>query len=109
MALDVDSLASGILTAMKGVFQNKWPELKGYAGGEAKKMAHSLTQIAALKASGQINEGEASILLEMQRNATRQVFLTIEGMGLLLVEQAINAALEAVKGVVNNAIGFALL
>ena len=109
MGLNVDSLASDILTAMKGVFNTKWPELKGYAGGEAQKLAYSLIQIAELKVHGTISEGEASILLEMQKNATRQVFLTVEGMGLLLVEQAVNAALRVVADVINGAIGFALL
>jgi hypothetical protein len=37
------------------------------------------------------------------------VLLTLEGLGLLAVEAAINAALKVVSDTVNSAIGFALL
>lgn len=109
MPLNVDALASSILGAMKGVFDDKWPDIKDYAEGESKKLAHTLVQITTLRLSGQISEGEGSILLEMQKNAIRAVLLALQGMGLILVEMAINAALNAVRDVVNTAIGFALL
>jgi len=35
--------------------------------------------------------------------------LTLEGMGLLLVEAAINSALAVVKDTVNRAVGFVLV
>jgi hypothetical protein len=37
------------------------------------------------------------------------VLLTVEGLGLLAVEQAINAALRVVKDTVNTALGFVLV
>ena len=45
----------------------------------------------------------------MQKNASRSVLLTVEGLGILAVEEAINAALDVIKGAANKAIGFALL
>jgi hypothetical protein len=109
MALNVEQLSNSILDAMRGVLNDRWPQLQDYATGESKKLAHSLLQIATLRLSDQITEGECSVLLEMQKNATRSVLLAIEGMGLILVEMTINAALAAVKTAVNSAIGFALL
>jgi hypothetical protein len=109
MSLQVQNLAKTILAAMEGVFDERWPEIKDYAIGESNKLAQSLMQITTLRLSNQISEGECSVLLEMQRNATRAVFLTLQGMGLILVEMAINAALDAVRSVVNAAIGFALI
>jgi hypothetical protein len=109
MALDIGALAQSILGAFRGVLDQKWPTIKDYASGEATKLAHTLAQIETLKATNQISEAEASVLLQMQKNSTRSVLLTVEGMGLLLVEQAINAALDAVRGAVNTALGFALL
>ena len=47
--------------------------------------------------------------MEIQKNASRTVLLTIEGLGLLAVEAAINAALNVVKDAVNTGIGFTLL
>jgi len=45
----------------------------------------------------------------MQKNATRMVLMTIEGLGVLSAEAAINSALSAVKDNVNQEIGFTLL
>jgi hypothetical protein len=45
----------------------------------------------------------------MQKNSALAVMLTVEGLGLLTVESAINAALGAVRDSVNTAVGFALL
>jgi hypothetical protein len=109
MPLNVDELATSIFGAMKGVFDEKWPEIRDYAEGESKKLAQTLVQITTLRLSGQISAGEGAILLEMQKNATRAVLLALQGMGLILVEMAVNAALNAVKEIVNTAIGFALL
>jgi hypothetical protein len=45
----------------------------------------------------------------MQKNSALAVLLTVQGLGLLTVESAINAALGAVKETVNTALGFLLL
>ena len=109
MAFDVAALLSNMLGAAQGVFGTKFPQVKDFAEGEFEKLARTLVQIEKLKATGQISEAEAGVLLEMQKNTARAVMLALEGMTLLLVEQAINAALGAVKDVVNGAIGFGLL
>lgn len=107
--INVPEVLSQMLTAAEGVFDQKWPQVKDFAETEFEKLAKTLEQIGKLTATGQITEGEAGVLLEMQKNTGRTVMLALEGMGLLLVEQAINAALDVVKDTVNNAIGFALI
>jgi N-acetylmuramic acid 6-phosphate (MurNAc-6-P) etherase len=109
MPIDVNATAQSMLNAMLGILQQNYPNTQTHATSEAAKLAHSLAQIVELKVAGQINEGEAALLLEMQKNATRAVFLSIEGMGLLMAEQAINAALGVVRQAINTAIGFVLL
>jgi len=61
--------------------------------------------IAQLKAEGKITEQEAAYLMDLQRNASRTVLLTIEGLGILTVEATINAALTVVRDTINNALG----
>jgi hypothetical protein len=107
--ISASALITPMVAAMRGVFDKQWPEIKDYAEGEAKKLANSLAQIAKLRATGQVDEIECAVLLEMQKNTARAVLLALKGMSLLLVEQAINAALGAVRDVVNGAIGFAFL
>lgn len=52
---------------------------------------------------------QAQALLQIHRNTTQTVLLTIEGLGVIAVENAINAALSAVATAVNKAAGLALL
>ena len=109
MAIEWKDLGPAMLGAAKGVLKKKWPEVKDYAESEYKKLAETLQLIEKLTLAGTITPEEALLQLQIQRNAARTVLLTIEGLGVLAAEQAINAALNAVKPVVNGAIGFALI
>jgi alanine dehydrogenase len=109
MALDVASLAEEMLQASKTVFKGKWSKVKDYAESEFKKLAETLVLIEKLRISGQIGKAEAALQLQIQKNATRTVLLTLKGLGLLTVEEAINAALSVVKKAVNTAVGFRLV
>lgn len=109
MSLNASQLGKDILAAFKGALTDKWPDIKEYGEAEAKKLAQTLVMIEALKVSGKINEEQATLHLEIQKNATRTVLLTLEGLGILAVEAAINAALNVVKEAVNTAVGFVLL
>jgi hypothetical protein len=107
--INIQQVIPGMISAAQGVFGKKWPVIKDYAEAELEKLARTLVQIETLKISGQISEAEASVLLEMQKNTARAVMLALQGMSLLLVEGAINAALAIVKDSVNTALGFVLL
>lgn len=109
MSLDVGDLASKMFEAFKGKLSDKWPDVKDYAETESKKLAENFIMIEKLKLSGDITEEQAKLHHEIQRNASRSVLLTIEGLGLIAVEQAINAAMDVLKDIVNGALDFTLL
>ena len=109
MAIDVAELAKTMLQASRGKLKKHWPSIKEYAAAEAHKTAETFAMIEKLRAAGQISPAEARLLLDMQRNAAKAVLLTVEGLGLLAAEGAINAAVKAVRTPVNRALGFELL
>jgi predicted HTH domain antitoxin len=109
MGLNASKLSKNILSAFKEELQDRWPDVKEYGKAEANKLAQTLVMIEALSAAGKINEEQAGLHLEIQKNAVRTVFLTLEGLGMLAVEAAINAALAVVRDAVNKAMGFALI
>lgn len=109
MTLNVAALAKDMASAFVVTLKDKAPGIKAFAESEAKKLAQTFLMIEQLRLSGRINQREAKLHLDIQRNAARAVLLTIEGLGILAVEQAINAALAAVKGAVNAALNFKLL
>jgi hypothetical protein len=107
--INVQQTFTNMIGAAKGALGAKWPSIKDFAEAEFEKLARTLAQIEALKLSGQISAAEASVLFEMQKNTARAVMLSLDGMSLLLVEGAINAALAVIKDSINTALGFSLL
>lgn len=109
MAIDVSDLLQKMLKAAGDSLKDQWPAIRDFGETEFKNLAETLALIVRLKAEGKITEEQATLHLQIQKNTTRMVLLTAEGLALIAVEAAINAALNAVKETVNTAIGFALL
>ena len=107
--LKVDDLVKRMLAAAAGSLENQWPDAKDYAQMEFTKLAQTMLMIQTNYALGRISKTEARLLIDIQRNAMRSVLLTLEGLGAIAVERAINAALKTVRDAVNAAIGFALI
>lgn len=109
MSINVSQLRRAMVSAAKDELGDKWPEIKIYAESEAKKIAETIKMIAKLTKDGDLSPGAARLHLRIQKNAARTVLLTVEGLGLLAVESAINAAVRAVKETVNTALNFKLI
>jgi hypothetical protein len=109
MGLDFSKLGKDMGAAFLNSLKDKAPEIEEYAKSEGVKMAQCLATIASLVAAGTIDEDEAKLHLEIQKQAARSILLTVEGLGALAVEAAINAALGVAKDTVNSALGFALV
>lgn len=109
MSLDVSQIRKDMIAAARGVFDQKWPEVKEYAEYELKDLARVLGRISSRHAQGKITEERAKSLIRAQIKSMEIVLLAVEGMGILMVEAAINAVIEAVRTTVNRSIGFPLL
>ncbi|HZT36010.1 MAG TPA: hypothetical protein VFA15_08820 [Nitrososphaera sp.] len=109
MAIDVQSLASEMLGAALPILKKDADDAESFAKVEFTKIAQTIASIGGQLATNQITERQAVLLLNMQKLASQNVLLTLEGLGLLAVEAAINAALGVVRSTVNTAVGFALL
>jgi hypothetical protein len=109
MALDVEGLATQMLGAALPILKKNAQNARSFARVEFAKIAQTIVSIADQLATGEINQQQAVLLLSMQTSASRNVLLTLQGLALLAVEEAINAALGVVKTVVNTAVGFSLI
>lgn len=107
--INVSELVKNMLKAAEGALKEKWPDAKYYAESEFKKIGESIVFIQKEVLAGRMTEDRARLHMEIQKNAVRMVLLTIEGLGILAVEAAINAALAVLKETVNTALDFALL
>src|SRR5687767_3100457 len=100
--VNVENLLKDMLQAAQGVLTNHWGKAKPFAEQEFRSFAQNIQLIGELKLKGEITEEEAKLHLRIQKSSIRVVLLTIEGLGILAVESAINAALNVVKGSVNT-------
>jgi hypothetical protein len=109
MALDINTLATSILNAMKGVLTATWPSVASLAAGESQKLGQTLITLESMLAAGTISKAQANAFLDLQTHATKSVLLAIEGIGIVVAEQAVNAGLAAVSQSVDSAVGFSLV
>ncbi|MBV8209792.1 MAG: hypothetical protein JO133_06985 [Burkholderiaceae bacterium] len=109
MAIDVQNVAQQMFQAAVPILQQGAQDAESFAKTEFTKIAQTIASVGEQVAAGQINQDQAKLLLNMQTSASRNVLLTLQGLALLMVESAINAALGVVKGTVNAALGFALI
>jgi len=105
---DVAAVLKSMAGAAAGVLQNKWPKVRTFAETEFEKIAQTVVSIGEGMAAGTITKEQAPILLDMQENASRAVLAAVEGMTLVAAEEAINAAIGAVKTAINTFVGFPL-
>ena len=112
--MNFSDLWKAILAAMEAPLQVAWGTAKAFAEAESKKIAHSLALITKLAIlpngdPSRITKAQAELLLDIQISASRGILLTIAALGLIAVQQALMAGLNAVKAAVNGEIGFALI
>lgn len=103
------NLSDVMFAAAKAALGNKYELVKAYLKAENEKLAITLCMIMDESATGGISKAEAKILLNQQKVAASAVLTAAEGMTAVAVQAALNAALKAVKDVVNGKLGFSLL
>lgn len=109
MAINVNDLVAKMLEAFKENLTQSWPDIRDYAETELRGLAEGVALIERLRAANSIDDEQAKLLLEMKKNTAKIVLLSLEGLGILAVEQAMNAALKSIKESVNKALNFSLL
>lgn len=107
--INVNDLLEKMIEAAKKVLKNHWEDAKPFAEQELKSLAENIKLISQLKLEGKISEEQAKYYIEIQKSSVRIVLLTIEGLGILAVESAINAAIDVIRATVNTAIGWSIL
>jgi len=107
--LDPEAILQAMTKAAAAALKKKWPASRDYAANEFEKFVIQMQQIERLKQEKKITPDEARFLVQLQQNAMKSVLLTLEGLGMLAVESAVNAAIDAVRDLINTAIGWKVL
>lgn len=108
-ALNVHELLEIMLRAAKQSLEQQWPRAQEYTEANLKAITHSIMEIAALHAEQKIDAAQAKLDLDIAKDTAEMTLVTNAGLSELTAAQAINAALSAVRTIVNSHIGFGLL
>jgi hypothetical protein len=108
-SLNLEALTSSMVDAAGGVLKDHWKKARPYAEEELRKIAEAVGFIQDEVLAGRMSVNKARMHLEMQKDTATTVLLTVQGLNLIAVEQAINAALDVIKDTVNGALRFPLL
>jgi hypothetical protein len=106
--IDVEALVKEMGNAALPHLKAGAAKARDFGRAEADKMARTAIMLADGIARGTIDEEEAQLVLDVQKNASRSVLLTIQGLGILAVENAINAAMNVLRQTIEAATGIAL-
>ena len=109
MAINAEQILGEMVGAVKGVVGDRWPAIQTLAEDELEDLANVLARIEARKLAGTISDIEAKALLKIHKNTVENVLSSIEGMGLIMAEMAVNAAMGVIRDAVNAAVGFDLV
>lgn len=108
-SINVDQLAESMVQAAQGAFGEKWHAARNYAESEFRRIAEALAYIEAQRALKLMCNEKAILHFNMQKNNARVAMYALQGLSVLTVEAAINAALDAVKTTLNTALGLKLI
>ena len=109
MSLKLRDILAPMVAAAKDSLSADWANVRDYAKPEFKQLAQTLVTITKLAARQKISAAEAKSVLNIHKNTALMVMLTVEGLSVIAGENAINAALKAVRDTVNKALPFKLL
>lgn len=108
--LNIQELLEQMVDAAKETFDGEtWQEASKFVQSESKKFAQNLAEIHKWKQEGSINEEQADALIRLHKRSMKMVLTASAGVGLILAEKAINAALDVIRETVNGVIGWDLL
>lgn len=107
--MDLEQLLGPMLEAASASGQSLWNRAKTFAIPELEDVAKRILAIEIGVQDGDFSEDAAKDLLALQLQSAVAVMEQMAELTIFEAQQIINAALGAIRDVVNGAVGFALL
>ena len=107
--LNLAEVLESMLSAASTSFGDKWPKIKDIGTTSFKKLAQVFVDIEMMRAKGTITDEQAVLLLDMEKNTFKIVLLSVEILGIIAVENALNSALNVIINSVNKDIVITLI
>jgi len=109
MSINIEKLAADLIDAAKKSLGTSFTSARTVAEPQLKALAALSGTIAQQVLEGELSEAEAEALLRIHINTTRIILLTVEGLGLLAVEAAVNSVIAVIRDTANSVVGFPMV
>jgi hypothetical protein len=109
MSLDAHFIATKMLSATESVVEKNWATTRKYFEFEIEIFAEGLIGIVKQRAAGTLCEDGARKYIEGQKRAWKTVLISVACLSRPIIEQALDAALSAIRWIINPSVGFELL
>lgn len=106
---DIQALGEEMIEAARAALAGRTPALKVTAEMELRRLAGALADIGAQLAKGDIDPDRAKALANIHQLSLRSVLRSIEGLGVLATDSALQAVTRVAAGVLNRVVGFKLI
>ena len=106
--LDINKVASDMLQASAGALVKGGEQASEYASHEYAQFIEDIEHVQTMAEEGTISAAEAQALVDQHKMSMQAVLLCVEGLGVVAVQNAINAALKVLNTAIAAALGTAI-
>ncbi len=106
--IDTDKVVKDMVQAASGALVKGGQQATDYASHEFEKFIADLDHIQDLLEKGKISAEDAQYYADLQKSSMKAVLLTIQGLGVIAVQNAVNAALAVLTAALGAALKLAL-
>ena len=106
--LDVDQVANQMLQASAGALLKGGKQASEYASHEYAQFIEDIEHVQTMAEEETISAAEAQALVDQHKLSMQAVLLCVEGLGVIAVQNAINAALQVLNAAISTALGTAV-
>jgi hypothetical protein len=103
--LDINKVVSDMLQASSAALIKGGQQASEYASHEYAQFIDDIEHVQTMAEQGTITAAEAQALVDQHKMSMQAVLLCVEGLGVIAVQNAINAALKVLNDAIAAALG----
>ncbi len=105
--IDAGKVVSAMMQASASALVKGGQKASEYATHEYMGFIADIEHVQAMAEKGTISQAEAQAVVDQHKLSMQAVLVTVEGLSLIAVQEAINAAISALNDALMNALGSA--
>jgi hypothetical protein len=105
--LDIAQVVNDMLQAALPHLSKGGQQASTFASHEFQQYIRNVEHVQNMAEEGKVTNQEAQFLVDQYKASMEAVLLTIEGLGLVAAQNAINAAIDVLNNALNTALGTA--